>query len=177
MNQARNIISLITGKLAYIAMAMTFILMCITTVDVVMRKVSTSSILGSYEMTEMGLVLIIALAVPYLQVAKGHVRVDIFVNKFPKRLQLFVDGLTLLASSVVMAIMVYALYLQAGSYVVSGANTSVIHIPYAPFVYSMVVGYGLYTILLFIDGIIEFAKAILYKGNNNDGEPGTIYGV
>lgn len=175
LKQARNIVSGITEKLAYIAMAVTFALMCITTIDVVLRKVSTFSIIGSYEMTEMGLVLIVALAVPYLQVAKGHVRVDIFINKYPKTLRQIIDGIVLLVSAVVMALMVYAVFLQAGSYLASSAGTSVISIPYAPFMYFMVVGYGLYTILLFIDGIMEIINA--FSDDKNDDGAGTVYGV
>jgi TRAP-type C4-dicarboxylate transport system permease small subunit len=175
LEQARNIVGFITGKLAYIAMAVTFIIMCVTTADVIIRKVSTGNIVGSYEMTEMGLVLIVAFAAPFLQVAKGHVRVDIFVNRFPIIPRHIVDGLLLLVSGIVMAIMVYAIFIQAGTYLATNAGTSVIRIPYAPFMYAMGVGYCLYAILLFIDGILEILN--IFKRDKDEDGIETVYGV
>ena len=41
--------------------------------------------------------------------------------------------------------------------------------------YFMVVGYGLYAILLFIDGIMEIINA--FNDDKNDDGAGTVYGV
>ncbi len=71
MNNIRNQVGRLIKSASYLGMAITFVLVWITTIDVILRKVSNFSILGSYELTEIGLVILISLVLPALQVDRG----------------------------------------------------------------------------------------------------------
>ena len=56
-------------------------MMCLTTVDVILRYVFNSPIPGVYTLCEMLMVGIVYLAIAYVQQKKGHVRVDVFIDR------------------------------------------------------------------------------------------------
>lgn len=147
-------------------MAITFILVFITTIDVALRKFTSSSIKGSYEMTEMGMVAIVFLSIAYLHTEKGHVRVDMFIDKFPGRIRHFINGVVYLISSAIILIISCASFSQMAKQYTTAISTAVIHIPLYPFVLIMACGLVLYFIVLLIDAIDSFISAFKFKEQN-----------
>ncbi len=163
MVKFQAVLNNICKKIAYISMAVVFILMCITTADVVLRKVSTLSVLGSAEMTEMGMVMLIFFAVAFLQTKKGHVRVDMLVNKFPPKVAYLVDGIVLAIGTVLIALMSCAGFIQMMKQFTTGTTTMVLHMPLFPFYLCMGIGLVLFAVTLATDSIVSFMKAGGYQ--------------
>jgi TRAP-type C4-dicarboxylate transport system permease small subunit len=134
-------------------MGSTFFLMCMTALHVILRKFTKLSVPGAMELTELSLVVIVFFAVAYLQTQGGHVRVDMLINKFPKRVQSFLEFVILLLSAVALFLMFYAAVLQVQSQFISTQATNVLLIPIWPFVIVMAIGLVLYAISILLQAI------------------------
>ena len=159
MAKFQAVLGSICKKFAYIAMVITFILVFITTIDVILRKVSSLSILGSYEMTEMGMVIVVFFSVALLQTKKGHVRVDMLLNKFPERARAAVDGAMHAVGAFIIVLMSYAGFIQMLKQFHTGTTTAVLFMPLFPFYLFMGIGLVLFAIVLVTDAIAYFMQA------------------
>lgn len=84
----------LVGNLALFAsMALLVAVMFFTTADVTGRSLG-HPIPGSYQISELVLVLIVCLAWPYTTGIKGHVRVEMLLSKLPPRIQEGIGFLT-----------------------------------------------------------------------------------
>lgn len=165
IDKVHNGISRITKYITFIGLAVIFVLMIITTVDVILRAISKAvgdglalSIKGSYDMTEMGMVIIVFFGIAYFQSHRGHVRVEMFVEKFPYVVRCIIEGIVNLVEGGFGALMCYACFQQISRLQSRGVSTATIHIPHWPLAIFMTIGMLLFTIFLFLDGILCFAK-------------------
>ncbi len=149
---------------AYIGMAAAFFVMIMMVIDIILRNTVEKNVLGSYEMTEMAMVIIIFLGIPWTQSLKGHVKVPMFVEMLPKKVQYFLDGIVLILTAAFTAFMTYAAFTQAAKYATDGATTAVLLLPYSPFGYIFAFGMLLFTITLLFDAIGLFVNGSKYKG-------------
>lgn len=162
MNPVKKIhsaLSRFTKYISWAGLAATFFLMCVTTVDVILRKLPVhASVKGSYDMTEMGMVVIVFFGIAYFQSEHGHVRVEMFIEKFPYTVRCIVEGVVNFVEAIFGALMCYAAFQQISTLYSRNAGTSVIHIPHWPFAIFMTIGLLLFTIFLILDGILCFQQ-------------------
>lgn len=153
-------------------MIMTFVLMLVVTVDVILRKISHFYIPGSNEIVEMGMVVLIFLGIAGLQVTKGHVRVTMFVDKFPYRAKKITLAIVETVEVIVMAEVTYAALQKSISMFHKGLSTTVLHWQEWPFGVCMFIGLLLFTILLAMDTIITYREIGLppEEGNSSVSE-------
>ena len=109
-------------------------------------------------MTEMAMVVIVFFGIAYFQSEHGHVRVDMFVTKFPHTLRYVVEGIVNLVEAVMGGLMCYAAFQQISTLFARGTGTSVLRIPHWPFAIFMTIGLLLFTIFLLLDALMDFAK-------------------
>lgn len=152
-------LSKITKYVSWAGLVASFFLMVVTTVDVILRKLPTgTSVRGSYDMTEMGMVVIVFFGIAYFQSEHGHVRVDMFVEKFPHTVRCIVEGCVNFFEAVFAVLMCYAAFQQISTLYERGVGTSVLHIPHWPFAVFMTIGLLIFTIFLVLDGIMCFQR-------------------
>ena len=132
-------------------------LMLMTAADVILRYFFNAPILGSFEITEYLLVIIVFFAIPWAAMQRVNVRVDLIVGRFtPKRRAAF-DAVTCALSMVVtgffawytipQVIYVYRLY----------TVSDMLEIPSWPFYFMVAFGFFLLFIVL-IENFIELIK-------------------
>jgi len=63
------------------------LMMLLTVADVLLRFFLGKPILGSYEITEYLMAVLVFSAVPYTEALKGHVKVDLFYDRFRPRVK------------------------------------------------------------------------------------------
>jgi len=150
MQKALKIADSINEKMAYIAMATLFILMCLTTVDTITRKTPLGGITDSLDLTELFLVIIIFCTLAFLESERGHIRVDIFVNMFPGRLKKITESITYLLSTCILFLLFYSMLDNISDAYQSGTTTLNLGIPHWPFVVVVTAAIFLYafTVLL-----------------------------
>ena len=89
-----GVVQPITKLMSRIASVILFSMMLLTITDVFLRKVFSRSILGTVELTEFLLVIVIFFALAHTEALDGHVRVDLVISRFSGRIQGLVDMMT-----------------------------------------------------------------------------------
>jgi TRAP-type C4-dicarboxylate transport system permease small subunit len=162
LHKIRDSFGKIVVGISYLGMLACLIVVIMVTADVVLRKLIHISILGSNEMTEMLMVVMLAFGFPALQVTGGHVQVDLIVNKIPGRGRFFYRGGLQLIEAGLLGLMVWGTYQKAAGLVAKKTTTAVLLIPQMPFVLLLCLGLLLFCMLLLMDAAIAFFDGIRY---------------
>ncbi len=99
-----------------------------------------------------------AFALGYTQVHRGHVDMDLLVNKFPPGIRRAVQSLMLLLSMLFFGIISCRLYWYANNIRIEGALSETLAVIYYPYVYLMALGFAGLTLALLTDFIIMTFK-------------------
>ena len=158
MKKIRDTVGKVVNGISYISMAVCFVMVFVVAIDVILRKVSGQrfSISGSNEFSSYFLIVIVMLAIPVMQVKKGHVWVNMFVDMFPAKLNKIWMGVVLFIEAVVSAALCYAAVQQAITLLGNGRATDVLNMPWWPFAIVCAFGFLELTVLLVIDCIQNF---------------------
>ena len=144
-----------------VAMVAIFVIMVIVFADIILRFVTKEmAIRGTYELSEMFMVIIIFLSLAITQIEKEHIRVTLLVDRLPKRAKTFENAGVSLAMTVLSAITFYAGILLILEDFRSGIYTAVLYIPLFPFACIMTIGLLTLTIALGLDTIDYFIKGV-----------------
>lgn len=151
-------------KASTIAMVVIFFVMFMLVADIIIRFFSENkSILGTYELTELGMVVIIFLSMAITEIEKGHVHVTLFTDRLPYRARNFLAGIITAITTIVCFMVAYTGLLQ-GFYNAAGkVTTAVLFVPISPFYFVIAFGMFLYTIVLAINTVDYFANAFMQK--------------
>ena len=121
----------------FIGVFMLVLMVLLLVIHVVGRKFFLSPLSGLPEIEEMLLVILAFFALPYTGLIKGHVRVDIIVNKFPLWLQHVIDTCTGL-TSLTLWIFIALQSLKWGIMNIGELRTQYLLVPISPFVFVIV---------------------------------------
>lgn len=75
--------------------------------DIIMRHLINKSLPWSIELSEFAMVYMTVLAVPWIQREKGHVSVDIFLERLNKKAKKTIKLITFLLSTLVVAVLAW----------------------------------------------------------------------
>ncbi|MDR1572633.1 MAG: TRAP transporter small permease [Clostridiales Family XIII bacterium] len=164
-NRVRSVIERFCKGISMASMAIILAVTFMIAIDVALRFLTEDkAILGTYELTEVAMVAIIFLSMAITQIEKGHIRVEMFVEILPPRVKSFINALISLITTAVAGIVFYTSVLAAIEGGTSGKSTSVLHVPIFPFTWIMALGMLALTIVLLLDAIDCFVKAIKGPG-------------
>jgi TRAP-type C4-dicarboxylate transport system permease small subunit len=131
----------LVGKLEFflelVAGLVLMVMMMITVVDVVGRKIFNLPLPGGLELTELTLVVLIYAGLPLVSRHGEHVVVDLFERWMSPMLKKVLNMLSHLVCSLAFFGIAWLLYRKALSSAASGDYTSVLKVAYAPFIYVM----------------------------------------
>lgn len=123
--------------------------------DVFLRKLFNAPIIGSYEIVQYMLMIVVFSAFCLTQEKKGHVRVTLILNILPWRMHCLLAGFFELVCAIMTGILCYAAALQA-DYLLKGQWLSdVLKFPINPFFWAE-------SIFLFILAMLFLLEAIAY---------------
>ncbi len=123
------LISLITKGLHYVAHLILFMMMCTVTIDVLGRFFFNRPLLGAYEITSMGLAMIVFLSLAYTHLRKEHITIDFIVEKFPTSFQQVIDCLVNLLIAFLMFVICWQLWESAQRMLETNAVTGDLSLP------------------------------------------------
>lgn len=135
-----------------------FLMMCLTVVDVVGRFVFNSPILGSFEITQYLIAVMVFSFIGYAQAERWHINVDILVNSFPKKVQAGVNLFNSLISLALLILITWKGFEKAFESMATGDKPMNLPIPQYPFVFFMALGCGVMCIEVFRDILRTFEK-------------------
>ena len=128
------------GKLMSViaGISLTFI-MLLTVCDVFLRYFFDKPIIGTFEMVGFGGAIAMGFALPVTSLARGHIYVDFFIQKFPKLGQNTVNIITRLANIGLFYLIGYNLLKYGRDLFVSGEVSLTRQIPFYPIAYGLAV--------------------------------------
>ncbi len=146
INVFLNKILMFTGSIAVL------LLMSIATVNAFLRiPIIKASWRGAYETVGFLGAIVIAFALGYTQKRKDHIVVDILTEKFPKRVNRVLDGMSYLITTIFFAIVSWQLFVWGMKVSKSGEVSETLKIIFHPFVYCVALGFAVFSLTLVID--------------------------
>lgn len=118
--------------------------------DVIMRYVLRLPFLGAYEMSELAMVLIVFLALPYCAATGGHVAVDVLSPVLDRPGLRWLNVLNHLAGAALMAVIAWQATLYAMVSATRGEATNMLKIPKYPFELVTAVCAALFALVLLV---------------------------
>jgi TRAP-type C4-dicarboxylate transport system permease small subunit len=126
-------------------------MMFLTFFDVGGRFVLNKPITGSLELTEFMMSVLASFGIGYCAMRKGHIRVDLLMQYTSKRANLWFDVCTYAISCLFYAVVTWQSWNDAISQLNSKLTSSVLFIPVYPFVFVLVIGVGILTLIMLKD--------------------------
>lgn len=143
-----------------IASGVLFCMMLLTIADVFLRKVFSQSILGTVEVTEFMMVILLFFAVTQTEILNGHVRVDLIMSRFGERTQTLVDTITQLVCFLLFGLFTWSTLVYAAKMRASGEVSQDLWLPVYPFIYVVALGCALLALSLLIKSFMAYMRMI-----------------
>jgi TRAP-type C4-dicarboxylate transport system permease small subunit len=141
-----NKILMILGSVAVL------LLMSIATVNAFLRiPLIKATWRGTYETVGFLGAIVIAFALGYTQKRKDHIVVDILTEKFPKRVNRVLDGINYFITTIFFTIVSWQVFVWGMKISRSGEVSETLKIIFHPFIYSVAVGFAVFSLTLILD--------------------------
>jgi len=140
------------------ASAVVFI-MLLTCADVVMRLFGRP-IPGTYELVGYFGAMIVAFALAWTSVERGHISVELLVDRLPARPRAIVEGAGHLASCVLFGLIAWQSQVYAMDLLENGEVSLTLGIPTWPFVFSLTAGCGMLALILLLDALRQLKRGL-----------------
>ena len=160
LDRFEKAIALISRIMNNIGIAFLMLLTLLITADVLLRAFFKRPILGTNELSEFMMIIVVYLAVAYTQHRKSHVSVDLVITRFPQRTRDIIDSFTYLLSLTICSLITWRSFADVGRLLDINRVSDVLNVPIAPFLLVMAVGFFLFSVVLLIDFLHALGKAI-----------------
>jgi len=142
----------VSAGLNGISAAAVMFIMLLTCADVVMRFFGRP-IPGAYELVGYFGALIVAFALAWTSIERGHIAVELLVDRLPARPRALVEGAGYLFSTVLFGLLAWQSQVYAMDLLETGEVSLTLGIPTWPFVFGLTAGCGMLSLVLLLDGL------------------------
>ncbi|OGP67889.1 MAG: hypothetical protein A2169_07860 [Deltaproteobacteria bacterium RBG_13_47_9] len=160
MSRLEKVVSLVTRWLNWTAAAAIIAVMVIVCANVIGRGFFERPVKGTVDIVSLLGAIIIAWAIAYTQVLKGHIRIDLFVEKLPPRIQSIIDSLMDLIGLALFTVISWQTLLFTKANFQIGELSEVLKIPITPFAFVVAMGCIALALVLLLDLIKSISKAV-----------------
>lgn len=137
-----------------------FLMMALAFFDVLFRYFLNSPISGAKDLTELLMILVVFCSVAYTQVQKGHVGIDLLVDKFPKNWGIVIRVITYMLSIGVFALVSWRTFVEALLFKQRHIVSMELEIPIYPFFFVISLGCIVLTVVLIRDLLFSVGQAL-----------------
>lgn len=149
---------LIARWLNWLAALAIVVVMVIVCINVFAREIFGSPLKGTVDIVSLLGVLVIGGAISYTQVLKGHIRITLLIDKFPKKVRSILTCLVDLTGIILFSILSWQTILFALGTHENGELSEVLKIPITPFAFIVSAGFISLTLVLLADLITVISK-------------------
>ena len=160
MFRFEKIVLFLARSFNWVASAAIAAMMFLTTADVGLRLLRRP-IPGTYEIVGFLGALAISFSLAYTSVEKGHIAVDLLIERFSGRVQAGVQACNDFFSSALFAMIAWQSTVYASHLSQSGEVSLTLQLPLYPFVYGIAVGCALLCLYL-VSTLIRSVKRMLH---------------
>jgi TRAP-type C4-dicarboxylate transport system permease small subunit len=139
--------------LVYVGGALLVIMMLLSTGDVVGRYFFKRPIEGTYELIGLFLVLVLATGMANTQLEKAFVSVSIIYERLPRIAQLTLNIVAYIVGACIAVLLCWQVFELGLRYIfrTTGNLTETLHIPFAPFLLVLSLGFAFLALICLID--------------------------
>lgn len=159
MFKFEKMIRALAEKFNWIAAGAVVFMMLLTCLDVFLRLVS-KPIPGTYEFIGLFGSVVISFSLAFTTMAKGHIAVELLVQKLSQKRQFMFGFVTDFFSMILFVVVSWRSFLYAMELMRAGEVSLTTHFPIYPFVLGIALGCGLQSLLLFTDTVKSFKGAM-----------------
>jgi TRAP-type transport system small permease protein len=145
--------------LGLLAAFLLFVLMMLTAVDVVSRYIFNWPLRGAFELTELGLLVLIFAGLPLTSRKGEHVTLDFIDKALGERLANVWRRFVEVVVGFLFVGLTWQVWIKAGKISGAGDYTDVLKVPVGPFVYVMCGMIGITAIIHFIRAVLPSPQA------------------
>lgn len=128
--------------------------------SIISRRLFGTPIAGVYELTSLGLVLVVFLTLGYCAASDGHIILDIVVFRLRKRPRAIIGVIINMLNTAILGVASWQLWVQAVRVQKMSQTSGVLAIPIYPFVYVAALGGFLITVVYLIKVLNSLSEAI-----------------
>ena len=150
----------ISKLMSRIASVILFLMMFLTIVDVFLRKVFSRSLLGTVEVTEFMLVILIFFSLAQTEIFNSHVKVDLVVGRFSERGQGLTDMITQFVCFLISGLITWSTLVYSEKMRAIGEVSQDLWIPKYPLIYIVAVGCAVLSFSLLIKFFMALVRAV-----------------
>jgi TRAP-type C4-dicarboxylate transport system permease small subunit len=155
-----RIIRPISGVLYGIGLGVLVALMFLTMSDVILRYVFNRPITGSFDLTEFMMAVIIVFGVAHCGFTRGHVKVELVMERMPAGVQVIAEIVTSLLGLGLFSLITWQCFVYTKVQFDSGVASNILEIPVFPFVGIVGLGSAVYTVVLLLHFLESLAQAV-----------------
>ena len=136
------------------------VMMLLTASDVTLRQFKIP-IMGTDDITAFLMATLVSFGLAYCAIRKGHVQVEVIVERFPNRAQAIIDTVTTLLSLGLCTLITWQSFVNMVSVYTSGATSWTLNIIVFPFAGLVAFGFVWFTLVLladFLNAIVRVVK-------------------
>jgi TRAP-type C4-dicarboxylate transport system permease small subunit len=154
----RGVTLISRGFNALAAIAVVF-MMLLTCADVVLRMFHRP-IPGTYDIMGFLGTVVIAFSLAYTSLEKGHIAVEIFVERLPRKIKAAVGSLASLIGASLFALITWQSMAYAADLRNIGEVSMTLMLPLYPFIYGIAAGSGLLCLVLLVESLRSALRII-----------------
>jgi TRAP-type C4-dicarboxylate transport system permease small subunit len=136
MDRVYGMLLWVSKILSHISGAALTFMMFLTVADVLLRA-GGHPILGAYEIVGLSLALVIGFSIPKVSLDRGHVYMEILLEKLPGQRKAVLNTFTRVLCIILFLIIGYNLFLIGNEFHRSGEVSSTLKIPFFPISYGV----------------------------------------
>jgi TRAP-type transport system small permease protein len=155
-----RILTPIIPVVGYIGSGVVALAMFSIVADVTGRRFFNTPVTGTLEMNEFMLVIITFCTITYCQFLKGHVTIDLFVERLPKKTQVILDSIIYVFYLIVAALLSWQLYGYALTAITQHTTSGTLLIPIFPFGFIAAVACTLLFLVVLLHLLTYISKAV-----------------
>lgn len=152
-------IHLLSTKLNGVSAAALIFIMLLTCADVVMRFFG-SPIPGTYELVGYFGSVIISFGMARTSIERGHIAVNLFVDRLPPRAQNLIEGVGNIVAAALFGVLAWQCQVYARDLWETGDISLTLGMPTWPFVLGLAAGSGMLSLVLFLDALRQLKRGL-----------------
>jgi TRAP-type C4-dicarboxylate transport system permease small subunit len=134
-------------------------MMLLAVSNIILRLV-WKAIMGTYDYIEFIGATLVAFAIAYCALQKGHIQVELIVSRFPRRVQGVIGGITGILGLGIFSVITWQSLIFAGDMRRSGDVSMTMLLPFYPYIYGLAFGTGLLCLVVLMDLIKDLTKVV-----------------
>jgi TRAP-type C4-dicarboxylate transport system permease small subunit len=159
MARFEHILNVLTKSGFRVSQFCVLAMMAILVVNIILRK-AWHPITGAYDFVSFMAAVVAGFAVAYVASVKGHVAVELFIDRLPERIQLIIGIIAGVLSLGVFSLVSWQSAIYGRNTWVSGEFSMTAYTPFYPFIFAVALGVALLCLVILLDIIKALVKVV-----------------